>query len=220
MMPQFRERFPNFGNSSQTSGNNAVISGTHPKLWELIPNFGKQCRNFGNSSQTLGSNAAIFGRLKFSLERIKINLPVIAIFCCCCCSAAKGQQDNNTVKYDSLTRQNVYVYHYVDKRPNYKDDGAAFLIDFCKKFQDCFSKHDEEEPLQTKLSVQFVIDTTGHLIGERIYNKTADKLTAFEKAGLKTLNLMQNWTPGEHNGKPVNVIITEFIHIDFDHKQK
>jgi hypothetical protein len=123
----------------------------------------------------------------------------------------KGQRENNSVQYDSLTQQDVYLF--VGKMPNYKGGEVAFVTDFGKNFQYDFSK-DNEEPIQTKLLVQFIIDTQGHLIGARIYNKKTEDLTDFEKAGLKALNLMQEWQSGEHNGKSVNVLMTRMIHID------
>ena len=141
------------------------------------------------------------------------SLLVIIMFCFCSCHSVKGQQENNSVKYDSLTQRNVYFF--VEKMPNYKGGEVAFMADFRKVFQYDFSKN-KEEPIQTKLQVQFVIDTDGNLIGARINNKTADEITAFETAGLKALNLMQDWQSGEHNGKSVNVLITKTIHIGFN----
>jgi len=128
------------------------------------------------------------------------------MFCLHSCYSIKGQQEN--LQYDSLTQRNVYVF--VEKMPYYNGGEVAFMTDFCEKFQYDFS---ESEDIHTKLRVQFVIDTAGLLIGARIYNKTADELTTFEKAGLKALNLMQNWQAGKHNNKLVNVLITKTIHI-------
>jgi hypothetical protein len=122
----------------------------------------------------------------------------------------KGQLENNFVKYDSLTQQNVSIF--VEKMPAYKDGDMGFMADFGKYFH---YKFQANEDIKTILRVQFVIDTKGRLIGARIYDKKADELTDFEKAGLKALNLMQSWQAGEHNGKLENVLITKVIHIDF-----
>ncbi len=105
------------------------------------------------------------------------------------------------------------MYVFVEKMPCYKDGDMAFMTDFSKYFQYDFSLHSEDNT-QTKLQIQFAIDDRGNLIGARIYNKATDKLTDFEKAGLKALNLMQNWQAGVHEGKVVNVILTKTIHID------
>jgi len=140
----------------------------------------------------------------------KLHLLIFIMFCLCSCYSVKGQQEN--AKYDTLTQQNVYAF--VEKMPNYEGGDMAFIADFNKHFQYDFSINGKEL-IQTKLRVQFVVDTKGRLIGARIYYKSADKLTDFEKAGLKALNLMQSWQAGEHNGKLVNVLITKVINIDY-----
>ena len=125
------------------------------------------------------------------------------------CHSAKNQQEN--LQYDSLTQKNVYVF--VEKMPNYNGSEEAFMTDFSKKLQSTFS---ESMEIKKRLQVQFVIDAKGNLIGARIYNKTEDELTTFEKAALEALNLMQNWQAGKHNNKFVNVLITKTINIDLN----
>ena len=138
----------------------------------------------------------------------KCSLLILIIFCLCSCHLLKGQQENNFTKYDSLTQQNVYIF--VEKMPVYKGGDLDFLIDFGKYFHYDYSQYLEEN-IQTRLQFQFVIDTKGRLLGARIYDKNMDELTEFEKAGLKALNLMQNWQAGEHDGKLVNVLVTRII---------
>lgn len=141
------------------------------------------------------------------LEINKCKLLFMIMFCLYSCHSVKGQQEN--LQYDSLTQKNVYIF--VEKMPDYNGGEVAFLNDFIKKLQYTFS---EGQEIQTILQVQFVIDVKGHLIGARIYNKTVDELTTFEKVALKALNLMQDWQAGRHNNKLVNVLITKTIHID------
>jgi hypothetical protein len=140
------------------------------------------------------------------------NLLILMIFCLCSCHSVKGQQDSDFAKYDSLTQKNVYLF--VEKMPDYNGGDRAFMADFGKLFNYDFAIN-AQEPIQTKLRVQFVVNTEGHLIGARICGKKADELTDFEKAGLKALNLMQSWQSGEHNGKLVNVLMTKIIHVDY-----
>ena len=150
----------------------------------------------------------------------KYNLLIFTMFCLFSCHSVKEQQENKkkeqqeNPKYDGLTQRNVYIF--VEKMPEYNGGDVAFLADFEKYFYYDCSQH-LGECIQTKLQFQFVIDTEGHLIGARIYNKTIDELTAFEKAGLKALNLMQNWQAGEHNGMSTNVLMRETIHIDLNY---
>ena len=146
-------------------------------------------------------------RLERLLEISKYNLLFIIMFCLYSCHSIKAQQEN--LQYDSLTQKNVYIF--VEKMPSYNGGEVAFMTDFSEKFQYTFS---ESEEIKTRLQVQFVIDVKGHLIGARIYKKTLDELTTFEKAALKAINLMQDWEAGRHNNKIVNVLITKTIHID------
>ena len=148
-------------------------------------------------------------RMERLLEINKYNLLFIIMFCLFSCHSVKCEQEN--VQYDSVTQKNVYIY--VERMPEYNGGKVAFLNDFSKNFQYTFS---ENEDIKTKLQVQFVIDDKGHLIGARIYNKTMDELSNFEKSGLKALNLMQDWQAGMHNNKLVNVLITMTIHIDLN----
>lgn len=142
----------------------------------------------------------------------KCNLLILIVCCLCSCHLLKGQQKNNLIKYDSLTRQQVYTF--VEEMPGYKGGDMAFSTDFNKHFQYDLAKIRQEQ-IQTKLRVQFVIDTKGHLVGARIYDKKAGELTEFEKVGLKALNLMQSWQAGKHKGKLVNVLIVKIIYIDY-----
>src|SRR5690554_5853801 len=146
-------------------------------------------------------------RLERLLEISKYNLLFIIMFCLYSCHSIKAQQEN--LQYDSLTQKNVYIF--VEKMPSYNGGEVAFMTDFSEKFQYTFS---ESEEIKTRLQVQFVIDVKGHLIGARIYKKTLEELTTFEKAALKAINLMQDWEAGRHNNKIVNVLITKTIHID------
>lgn len=118
----------------------------------------------------------------------------------------KEEQEN--IQYDILTQQNVYIF--VEKMPEYSGGEMNFLTDFVNNFQYTFS---ENENIQTTLQVQFVIDTEGNLIGARIHNKGTKEITAFEEAGLKALNQLQNWQAGEHNSQLVSVLITKTIHL-------
>ena len=142
----------------------------------------------------------------------KCNLLILVISCLCSCHSVKMQLENNVVRYDSITQRNVYTF--VEKMPEYKGGSRSFMVDFNRSFHYDFAKN-ETEPTQTKLRIQFVIDTNGRLIGARIFNKKADGLTGFEKAGLKALNSMQCWQAGEHNGKLVNVLMTEIVYVDY-----
>lgn len=123
----------------------------------------------------------------------------------------KGIHNNKLIQYDHITKQNVYLF--VEKMPVYKHSEVDFMRDFIKYFHFNELSHIAES-IPTKLKVQFVINNKGKLIGARIYNKSENEYTNFEKIGLRALNSIQNWQPGINNGKNVNVLLTKLINID------
>jgi len=142
-------------------------------------------------------------------------LLLLVIFSTYSCSFAKSFQENNLVIYDELTQK--YAYIFVEEMPSYKNGDLAFITDFNKHFQYDFSRYSENN-IQTTLQIQFIIDNKGNLIGARIYNKSAEELTDFEKAGLKAINLLGKWKPGIYKGEKVNVILTKTIQIDMNNR--
>ncbi len=92
--------------------------------------------------------------------------------------------------------------------PTYKGGDVMFLKELANNIQYDYSENDN---LQTRVQVQFVIDKKGHLIGARIYSKESDALSELEKAVLKALCLTNDWQVGRQNGKPVNVLLTKTI---------
>lgn len=152
---------------------------------------------------------------KKKLVLIKCGLLMVIIFSAFSCSSLKNVQDNGLMQYDSLTCKMLYTF--VEKMPRYKGGNQAFMSAFGNSFHYEFKKY---EDIQTKLRVQFVIDKKGFLIGARIYNKEFEELTNFEKEALKTISSLQNWEPGKHNNKNVNVILTMVIDVGHQYSNK
>lgn len=113
------------------------------------------------------------------------------------------------VQYDKISRKNVYIV--VEDMPQYKGGETLFLEDFANNIQYDFSGNGN---LQTRVQVQFVIDKKGHLNGARILGEKSGELSDFEKSVVKALRLTNDWQPGRHNGKPVNVLLTMTINVD------
>lgn len=139
-----------------------------------------------------------------------------------CSNKEKGQKtDDKIIKIylpennyghpviDEITK--LSVYSYVENMPQYKGGQMDLLHDFSSVFQHRFKK---DEMIQTNTVVMFVIDTTGALVGERIYGKAPDDLTGFERDVLIAIYSLQSWTCGRINGSNVNVLMTFPIHID------
>lgn len=122
------------------------------------------------------------------------------------CKSLEHKQE--LTQYDKMTRKNVYVV--VEEMPKYKGGEVVFMKELVDHIQYVYSENDN---LQTRVQVQFVIDKKGHLIGARIYGKESDALSDLEKAVLKALCLLNDWQAGRQDGKPVNVLLTKAINI-------
>ena len=126
------------------------------------------------------------------------------------CKSIEHKQDYT--QYDEITRKNVYIV--VEEMPQYKGGEGMFLKELANNVQYVYSENDN---LQTRVQVQFVIDKKGQLIGARIYGKESDAISDFEKAVLKALCQTKDWQAGRQNGKPVNVLLTKAINICPNH---
>ena len=126
------------------------------------------------------------------------------------CKSLEHKQEYT--QYDKITRKNVYMV--VEEMPQYKGGEGVFLKELANNVQYVYSENDN---LQTRVQVQFVIDKKGQLIGARIYGKESDALSELEKAVLKALCQTKDWQAGRQNGKPVNVLLTKAINICPNH---
>ena len=128
------------------------------------------------------------------------------------CKTLELKQGNS--QYDKITRKNVYIF--VEELPKYKGveiykgGEVEFTKELINNIHYVFSENDN---LQTRVQIQFVIDKKGHLIGARIFGKESDALSDFEKAVLKALCFTKDWQAGRQNGNPVNVLLTMPINI-------
>ena len=126
------------------------------------------------------------------------------------CKSLEHKQEYT--QFDEITRKNVYIV--VEEMPQYKGGEGVFLKELANNVQYVYSENDN---LQTRVQVQFVIDKKGQLIGARIYGKESDAISDFEKAVLKALCQTNDWQAGRQNGKPVNVLLTKAINICPNH---
>jgi len=103
-------------------------------------------------------------------------------------------------KWDALLK--IKVYTQVDRMPEYPGGQNAFNVFFLKNYH--LSK---EEDFQATLKLEFVIDSKGRLIGERILNKDISNISVAEKEALRVLRKMPKWKAGICRSKPVPVDI-------------
>lgn len=148
-----------------------------------------------------------------SLLVVKHSLPCLIVILLSGCSTSarvsESYGQSKEIIIDDTTK--IPVYSHVDRMPQYKNGAASFHQDFAKNF---VHDYQNDELVQTKTIVIFIINTNGELVGERIKGKSTEELTGFERDVLKAIHSLQPWICGQHNGINVNVRISLPIHID------
>lgn len=102
--------------------------------------------------------------------------------------------------YDTIIHKEVYLI--VPDMPFFSNEKNGELEYIFNNF-----KYPTGES-QFTFQLQFVIDTDGRLVGERIMDKSQLELSKSEKELLNTVKLMPLWHPGKCNGETVPVLIT------------
>lgn len=97
-------------------------------------------------------------------------------------------------------RLKMFVYEYVEKPPAYPG-GETALAQYLTKIR--YPK--EQDDLQSKINLSFVVDTMGNLLDKCIVNKDTSVYSLLDKEGMSLLNKMVRWIPGEQDGKKVAV---------------
>lgn len=115
----------------------------------------------------------------------------------CTISICLKAQESNTL-WDA--RLKMFVYEFAEKPPTFPG-GEEALAKYLSKIR--YPK--EQDDLQGKLNLSFVIDTTGNLLDKCILGKNESVYTPLDKEGIGMLDRMPKWIPGEQNGRKVAV---------------
>jgi hypothetical protein len=117
-----------------------------------------------------------------------------------CSSAENTKAVRNTCQstYDTLTNQIVYTI--VDEMPEYSGGTKEVLKFFADNF-----KYPKQEVFQGSFQLEFIVDSGGNVIGQRIMNKSTSELTEADKEALRILSIMPKWKPGKCEDKTVPV---------------
>lgn len=106
----------------------------------------------------------------------------------------------DTVPTGTHDEDSNYVYEFVDKMPEFTG-GMDSLFAFLQR-EIRYPELERNAGVEGKVFVQFVVLQNGEL--ER-FEVVRSPSKSFEKEVLRVMNLMPKWTPGEHQGVPVNV---------------
>jgi hypothetical protein len=101
--------------------------------------------------------------------------------------------------YDAALKKEVYTG--VNKMPSYPGGYSAFLYYFAHHFH----QPPPEEAGERMLNMEFIVDTDGKIIGEKIKGKQKSEYSSYDKDALKVLKSSGKWIPGQCNGKVVPV---------------
>lgn len=109
----------------------------------------------------------------------------------------KKQRDDGVVYYEKVSRIDTSeIYILVDSTAKYKNG----FPDLMKYIMKNFIYPKDQEVLQTKSTVKFVVDRRGIISNVVIYNKPTDKYTLFDKEMLRVFTTMPPWTPAIKKG--------------------
>jgi len=103
------------------------------------------------------------------------------------------------------------VLSFVEIVPKYPGGESKMFSDISKKLK--YPK--EQESLQTKIYVTFIIDKAGKVQNPCIYRKfNENKISPLEQLTLEIIENMPTWVSGKQNGKNVPVRLRLPINID------
>lgn len=104
-------------------------------------------------------------------------------------------------EYDSLFQEKVY--YYVDQPPVFQGGEDALNMFLAKQLR--YPKLEENDRIQGKIVMAFIVNKDGSIRDARISGKPASEWSKLDKEGLRVVNMMPKWKPGRCQGKAVSV---------------
>jgi protein TonB len=111
----------------------------------------------------------------------------------------KGESKENTVKEDNSGPKEVF--YIVEDMPKFLGKNHNTCLKYVQEHLE-YPQEAKEKGLEGTVDVFFVVDHKGKVTKARV-KKAVDPL--FDKAALKAVNSMPDWTPGKQRNKPVAV---------------
>ncbi len=110
----------------------------------------------------------------------------------------KKSWDQCTVKPSPIDTNTVYLV--IDSMAKYKN-GFPDLMSYISSN---FVYPKQQEYLQTKTTLKFIVNRQGKIINLSILKKPETEYTLFDKEMLRVFSTMPPWNPGKQKGEVVN----------------
>lgn len=105
----------------------------------------------------------------------------------------------------------VKVVKLADIMPEYPGGQRQMLVDIKSQFK----YPEEQQQVQQKVDLTFVVDTLGHIRNVCIHHPfSPGSITPVEESMVKIMGSMNNWTAGKSKGKKIPVRIMQPIIIE------
>jgi len=96
-----------------------------------------------------------------------------------------------------------FIFKLADKMPQYPGGDSGLMNYICHSLK--YPAIAMEEGIEGKVIIRFVVDKTGRVRNPRLVNSVDPTL---DQEALRVIRSLQDWIPGEMNGKRVNVYYT------------
>lgn len=114
------------------------------------------------------------------------------------------------VSFDSALKTDTTIYKFVDEAPQFPGGDAAFIKYLGENIR--VPKAALKENIQSRFIFKFIVEKDGSLSNPQII-KTLNK--AMAKEVLRVINATPKWMPGKLNGRPVRVLYSIPVNIDY-----
>ena len=132
---------------------------------------------------------------RLSVLKYALVVPVIAITTL----AFNNKKEVNTVNYVQ-NHDAEKVYEKVDKMPEFNGGQEGLMKYLMNEIK--YPKQSQKDNIQGKVLIEFVVAKDGAIKDVKVL-KPVDSM--LDKEAARVISNMPNWTPGEHQGKKVNV---------------
>jgi protein TonB len=122
--------------------------------------------------------------------------------------SAQTSPANHTEKPDSTSissGDSIQHFSFAEVMPAFPGDAGAYQKYLANNVK--YPAKEMHDGKQGTVYVKFVVEKDGVITGVRIAKSSGDD--AFDKEAIRVFSAMPNWTPGQMNGRPVRVEITE-----------